>query len=66
MLSCIPFRVSMLNACMSILVLICLDIWAKWWSDENQTNPDSRQAYYMGIYAMLQVMCLISLAAVAW
>jgi ATP-binding cassette, subfamily C (CFTR/MRP), member 1 len=41
-------------------------VWTKWWSDANEEHPGHRQAYYMGIYALLQVLCLIALVAFAW
>ncbi|KAK2600118.1 hypothetical protein QQS21_005133 [Conoideocrella luteorostrata] len=41
-------------------------IWAKWWTDANAQDPWNRTAYYMGIYAMLQVLCLVSLVIFAW
>jgi ABC-type multidrug transport system fused ATPase/permease subunit len=41
-------------------------IWTKWWAEENEESPGSRQAYYMGIYAMLQTLCLASFGIAAW
>ncbi|KAM0812152.1 putative ABC transporter FUM19 [Seiridium cardinale] len=42
-------------------------IWAKWWTDANATDPSTGQdAYYMGIYALLQVLCLTVLTIFAW
>lgn len=41
-------------------------IWVKWWTDANAQDPWNRTPYYMGIYAMLQVLCLTSLVIFAW
>ncbi|PHH92904.1 hypothetical protein CDD83_3735 [Cordyceps sp. RAO-2017] len=41
-------------------------IWAKWWTDANAKDPWNRTAFYIGIYAMLQVLCLASLVLFAW
>lgn len=41
-------------------------IWAKWWADTNGKDPGSRTEYYMGIYALLEVLCLSVLVVFAW
>ncbi|TVY81873.1 ABC transporter FUM19 [Lachnellula suecica] len=41
-------------------------IWAKFWTDENAVHPGGRAGYYLGIYALLQIMCLIMLVVFAW
>ena len=35
-------------------------VWLKWWTDENALYPNRKNAYYIGIYAALQVLGLIS------
>ena len=41
-------------------------VWLKWWTDHNAQHPNTRNAYYIGIYAALQVVGLISSGLVTW
>lgn len=41
-------------------------IWVKWWASSNEANPGKRTGYYLGIYAMLGVVAMLSLVAGAW
>lgn len=37
-------------------------VWLKFWSDFNRQHPDGdRNAYFIGIYAMLQILCALAL-----
>lgn len=36
-------------------------IWVKWWARSNETDPGTQTGYYIGIYAMLGVVGMISL-----
>ncbi|KAJ8216260.1 hypothetical protein LV164_001134 [Aspergillus fumigatus] len=37
------------------------DIWVKWWAISNEEDPDGRTGYYLGIYAMLGAVGMLSL-----
>ncbi|KAI5839654.1 P-loop containing nucleoside triphosphate hydrolase protein, partial [Morchella snyderi] len=39
------------------------DQWLTWWSNSNATHPNERNGYYLGIYAMFNVLAFISLCA---
>ncbi|KKK22299.1 hypothetical protein ARAM_005011 [Aspergillus rambellii] len=41
-------------------------IWVKWWASSNEANPGKHTGYYVGIYAMLGVVGMLSLIAGAW
>ncbi|RAH78385.1 ABC multidrug transporter [Aspergillus japonicus CBS 114.51] len=41
-------------------------VWAEWWSEANERHPGYHQAMYMGIYALFQCSCLITLAVLGW
>lgn len=41
-------------------------IWLGWWADANAQRPNQKLGYYLGIYAMLGVMGLISLIISCW
>ncbi|KAJ6779807.1 hypothetical protein PWT90_01499 [Aphanocladium album] len=40
-------------------------IWAKWWTSANAQGSGHGDSYYIGIYALLQVMCLTILVIFA-
>lgn len=41
-------------------------IWAKWWTSANDKDSGHSDTYYIGIYALLQVMCLVVLVIFGW
>ncbi|KAL4782982.1 P-loop containing nucleoside triphosphate hydrolase protein [Aspergillus varians] len=41
-------------------------IWVKWWASSNEAEPGKHTGYYLGIYAMLGVVAMLSLVAGAW
>lgn len=41
-------------------------IWLGWWADANGQRPNQKLGYYLGIYAMLGVMGLVSLLISCW
>ena len=41
-------------------------IWLGWWADANAQRPNQKLGYYLGIYAMLGVIGLISLIISCW
>ncbi|KAL4809627.1 P-loop containing nucleoside triphosphate hydrolase protein [Aspergillus unguis] len=49
--------------------IFCLSfptLWVKWWAESNERNPGERTGYYLGIYAMLGGVAMLSLLAGAW
>jgi ATP-binding cassette subfamily C (CFTR/MRP) protein 1 len=41
-------------------------IWVKWWATANTLDPNGRLGYYLGIYAVLGVLALVSLVISCW
>ncbi|KAL1595346.1 hypothetical protein SLS60_010037 [Paraconiothyrium brasiliense] len=41
-------------------------VWLKWWTNDNAQHPNKRNAYFIGVYAALQVVGLISSGLVTW
>jgi hypothetical protein len=41
-------------------------IWVKWWAASNVQYPYEKSGYYMGMYAMLGVLALITLCISCW
>ncbi|KAI9928790.1 hypothetical protein MW887_002008 [Aspergillus wentii] len=41
-------------------------IWVKWWAASNEEDPNGRTAYYVGIYAMICVVGMITLLLGTW
>lgn len=41
-------------------------IWLGWWANANAQRPNQKLGYYLGIYAMLGVMGLVSLIISCW
>ncbi|KAK1724964.1 P-loop containing nucleoside triphosphate hydrolase protein [Colletotrichum acutatum] len=42
------------------------EIWLSWWGEANDSHPNQETGKYMGVYATLQVLSLVALAAVCW
>ncbi|KAF4215006.1 hypothetical protein CNMCM8980_008885 [Aspergillus fumigatiaffinis] len=41
-------------------------IWVKWWAISNEEDPNGRTGYYLGIYAMLGAVGMLSLIIGCW
>ncbi|KAF4845765.1 ABC transporter atnG [Colletotrichum siamense] len=41
-------------------------VWLKFWTDHNVDNADSDSAYYLGVYAALQVSGVVCFAILVW
>ncbi|KAF7117581.1 hypothetical protein CNMCM5793_006633 [Aspergillus hiratsukae] len=41
-------------------------IWVKWWASSNEEDPNGRTGYYLGIYAMLGAVGMLSLIIGCW
>lgn len=61
-------------AIMTFIVAMCAyvfcisfpQIWLGWWADANSQRPNQKLGYYLGIYAVLGVMGLVSLIISCW
>ncbi|KAL2873350.1 hypothetical protein SGCOL_011492 [Colletotrichum sp. CLE4] len=42
------------------------EIWLSWWGEANDRHPNQETGKYMGVYATLQVLSLVALAATCW
>lgn len=59
---CISFPSTVSVTPLQRLVLTDMtDIWVKWWAISNEEDPDGRTGYYLGIYAMLGAVGMLSL-----
>ncbi|KAJ6021906.1 ABC transporter integral membrane type 1 [Penicillium herquei] len=41
-------------------------IWLEWWSDANETDPNSDLGKYLGIYTVITLLAVLSLTAGCW
>jgi ATP-binding cassette subfamily C (CFTR/MRP) protein 1 len=41
-------------------------IWVKWWATYNESAPNQRLGYYLGIYALLGALALVSVVISCW
>jgi hypothetical protein len=41
-------------------------IWMNWWASANEAEPGKHTGYYLGIYAMLGAVGMISLVIGCW
>ena len=57
------FIVSM---CAYVFCISFPQVWLGWWATANAEHPNERLGYYLGIYAMLGVMGLVSLIISCW
>lgn len=43
--------------------MACLsDVWVQWWAADNESRPNERLGYWLGVYAGLggvAIMCLV-------
>ena len=53
---------------LSIFMLtgLFLGIWIKWWAEANELHPNEKIGFYLGIYAALGVLAIISLILACW
>lgn len=43
-----------------------LAIWLKWWSNANETDPNSDLGKYLGVYTVITLLAVLSLGAGCW
>ncbi|KAJ5917233.1 ABC transporter integral membrane type 1 [Penicillium verhagenii] len=41
-------------------------IWLEWWSDANETDPNSDLGKYLGVYSVITLLAIASLGAGCW
>ncbi|CAI7568615.1 unnamed protein product [Penicillium glandicola] len=41
-------------------------IWLQWWSDANEAQPNSDVGKYLGVYTVISLLAILSLAAGCW
>lgn len=62
---------------LSMVAFLCLEIawaffssfpviWLEWWTKSNETHPNARLGYYLGVYAGFQVAGLLCSALLTW
>ena len=63
-----PFPVTSTHAKLSIFMLtgLFLGIWVKWWAEANELHPNEKIGFYLGVYAALGVLAIISLILACW
>lgn len=50
-----------MRLCACICGLICLDYWARVWSEHSESDPaNARTSFYVGIYALFNLTALIA------
>ena len=52
--------------CAYVFCISFPQIWLGWWANANAQHPNQKLGYYLGIYAMLGVMGLVSLIISCW
>ena len=52
--------------CSYVFCISFPQIWLGWWATANAEDPNQKLGYYLGIYAMLGVMGLVSLIISCW
>ena len=52
--------------CAYVFCISFPQIWLGWWADANAERPNQKLGYYLGIYAILGVMGLVSLIISCW
>ena len=52
--------------CSYVFCISFPQVWLGWWADANAQSPNQKLGYYLGIYAMLGVMGLVSLIVSCW
>ena len=52
--------------CAYVFCISFPQIWLGWWANANAQRPNQRLGYYLGIYAVLGVMGLVSLIISCW
>ena len=52
--------------CAYVFCISFPQVWLGWWATANAQHPNQRLGYYLGIYAMLGVMGLVSLIISCW
>lgn len=55
-----------LAMCAYVFCISFPQVWLGWWAAANARHPNQKLGYYLGIYAMLGVMGLISLIISCW
>lgn len=63
MFAVVTFIVAM---CAYVFCISFPQIWLGWWAAANAEHPNQRLGYWLGIYAMLGVMGLVSLIISCW
>ena len=52
--------------CAYVFCISFPQVWLGWWADANARHPNQKLGYYLGVYAMLGVMALVSLIISCW
>ncbi len=52
--------------CAYVFCISFPQVWLGWWANANAQHPNQKLGYYLGIYAMLGVMGLVSLIISCW
>ena len=52
--------------CSYVFCISFPQVWLGWWATANAQHPNQKVGYYLGIYAMLGVMGLVSLIVSCW
>ncbi|OJJ42489.1 hypothetical protein ASPZODRAFT_105215 [Penicilliopsis zonata CBS 506.65] len=58
--------VFVLFICCYVVGVTFPSIWVEWWTAANASHPNARLGYWLGIYAMIAVMAVISLVIACW
>lgn len=63
---CVSFPSRYYGGCIPNQAKLLEGIWLKWWAASNYLYPYAQTNYYLGIYAMLGVIAMITLVISCW
>ncbi len=62
----IPTLIFIVCICAFVVCYSYPAVWVKKWAEANSLDPNGRVGYYLGIYAAIGGLALVSLVASAW